>query len=296
MSQMPCTPWRSRSSHTLKASTMLVPRSRTAIRRSFGITMTVSAASWRRVEALVGRPRAACALEAEGPRHDGDRQGAHLAGDLRDERRAARAGAAALAGGDEHEVAAAQGAAHVVLALAHGGLAEVRVAAGAEAAGDLHPDRDADVRLALLERLAVGVDGDELDAAQAGLDHAVDRVAARAADADDADHRDVVGALAGATGVVLGLVAAARRLGARLGAAEELGERALPHARARAAGAHAAATRDAPGSTTPMGLAATSRASWRYQRAAWPDGSYRITLLPSTGASAKRIVLPIRVR
>ena len=42
-SQMPCTPWRSRSSQTLKASTMLVPRSSTAIRRSLGMMITVSA-------------------------------------------------------------------------------------------------------------------------------------------------------------------------------------------------------------------------------------------------------------
>ena len=45
-SQIPWTPWRSRSSQTLKASTMLVPRSSTAIRRSFGIMMTVSAEPW----------------------------------------------------------------------------------------------------------------------------------------------------------------------------------------------------------------------------------------------------------
>ena len=40
----------------------------------------------------------------------------------------------------------------------------------------------------LLERLHVGVDRDELDALDLGLDHAVDGVHAGAADADDAQH------------------------------------------------------------------------------------------------------------
>ena len=42
-------------------------------------------------------------------------------------------------------------------------------------------------RLGELERLHVGVGGDELDALHAGLDHAVDGVAAAAAYADDLD-------------------------------------------------------------------------------------------------------------
>ena len=41
----------------------------------------------------------------------------------------------------------------------------------------------------LLERLQVGVDREELDALDLGLDHPVDRVDAGAADADDAQHR-----------------------------------------------------------------------------------------------------------
>ena len=45
-----------------------------------------------------------------------------------------------------------------------------------------------DVGRALLERLKVGVDRDELDALGPDLDHAVDRVDAGAADADHAQH------------------------------------------------------------------------------------------------------------
>ena len=42
------------------------------------------------------------------------------------------------------------------------------------------------------ERLRVGVHGDELDAREARVDHAVDRVRTAAADADDLDHSEVV--------------------------------------------------------------------------------------------------------
>jgi len=40
--------------------------------------------------------------------------------------------------------------------------------------------------------LRVSVDGDELDAFQAGIDHAVDGIAAAAADSDDFDDCEVV--------------------------------------------------------------------------------------------------------
>jgi hypothetical protein len=50
--------------------------------------------------------RAAAALEGERARDDADGQRAELAGDLGDDRRAAGAGAAALAGGDEDHVGA----------------------------------------------------------------------------------------------------------------------------------------------------------------------------------------------
>ena len=46
----------------------------------------------------------------------------------------------------------------------------------------------------ICERLGVGVGRDELDAAQAGVDHAVDRVGAAAADADDLDDREIAAA------------------------------------------------------------------------------------------------------
>ena len=68
------------------------------------------------------------------------------------------------------------------------GVADVRVGARAEPARDVGADVKRDVRRALLERLEVGVDGDELDALDAGLDHAVDGVDAGAADAHHPEH------------------------------------------------------------------------------------------------------------
>src|SRR5690606_18670719 len=66
------------------------------------------------------------------------------------------------------------------------------VGAGAEAAGELATDVELDVGVAHEQRLCVGVDGDELDAAKAELDHAVDGVDSAAAHADDLDHGEVI--------------------------------------------------------------------------------------------------------
>src|SRR5699024_5720635 len=50
-----------------------------------------------------------------------------------------------------------------------------------------------DVGIAGLQGLGVGVDRDELDAANAGVDHATDRVGTAAACSDDLDDRKVSG-------------------------------------------------------------------------------------------------------
>ena len=66
------------------------------------------------------------------------------------------------------------------------------IAAGAEAPRELTADVELDVGVAHEQRLRVGVDGDELDALQPRVDHAVDGVDATAADADDFDDREIV--------------------------------------------------------------------------------------------------------
>ena len=74
-----------------------------------------------------------------------------------------------------------------------GGLpSDLGIGTGAEPPRELPPDVELHVRVGEQERLRVGVDRDELDALQAGVDHPVDRVATSAADADDLDHREVV--------------------------------------------------------------------------------------------------------
>ena len=115
-------------------------------------------------------------------------------GDVGDHRRGAGAGAAAFAGGHEHHVRALQRLLDLVARLGRRALPDLRVGAGAEALGELVADVELDVGVAHRERLGVGVAGDELDAAEAGVDHAVDRVGAAAADADDLDDCQITAA------------------------------------------------------------------------------------------------------
>ena len=103
----------------------------------------------------------------------------------------AGAGAAALAGGDEHHVAPAQCVLELVVALLGGAAADLGLRAGAETLRQLAADVDLRLRVRHLQLLDVGVDRDELDLRDAGVHHPVDRVQAGAADADDADQRDV---------------------------------------------------------------------------------------------------------
>ena len=112
---------------------------------------------------------------------------------LRDDRSSPRARAPALAGGDEHHVRAAQRALDLVVRLLGRRAPDVRVGARAEALRQLAADVDLHRRVAHLELLDVRVHGDELDARDPGIDHPVDRVQAGAADADDADDRQVGG-------------------------------------------------------------------------------------------------------
>jgi hypothetical protein len=73
-----------------------------------------------------------------------------------------------------------------------GGAPHLGIGAGAEAARRLRANVDLDVGVAHQQRLRVRVHGDELDAGEAGLDHAIDGIRAAAADADDLDDSEVV--------------------------------------------------------------------------------------------------------
>ena len=144
------------------------------------------------LDSLLCLLRALPALEVERLRDDADRERSELAAELGDDRRAARAGAAALAGGDEDHVRALERLLQLVAALLRGGETDCGIRACAEAAGGGRADVDLDVGVADHQRLGVRVHRDELDAGQPGVHHPVDGVRAAAADADDLDHCEVV--------------------------------------------------------------------------------------------------------
>ena len=102
----------------------------------------------QRLDPCLGLLGAQLALERERPRDDADGERAELAADLGDDRRAARAGAAALAGGDEDHVRALERLLQLVAALLRGGEADLRVGAGAEPARRLRADVDLHVGVA----------------------------------------------------------------------------------------------------------------------------------------------------
>src|SRR5438876_4258071 len=71
-----------------------------------------------------------------------------------------------------------------------GGLAaSLRIGAGAESLSELGAELQLYGRLRKLQRLQVGVTGNELDAFQLGANHAVHHVASARADADHSDFR-----------------------------------------------------------------------------------------------------------
>src|SRR5262249_26695741 len=102
------------------------------------------------------------------------------------------AGAAAFARRHEDHVGALQRLLQLVARLGRCFASDVRVGAGTEPARRLRADVDLDVGLAHEEGLRVGVHRHELDAREAGVDHAVDGVRTAAAHADDLDHSQVV--------------------------------------------------------------------------------------------------------
>src|SRR5262249_4712099 len=65
-------------------------------------------------------------------------------------------------------------------------------AARPETARQLASDVELHVGVAHQQRLGVGVDGDELDALQPRIDHAVDGIDAATADTEDFDHSQIV--------------------------------------------------------------------------------------------------------
>ena len=139
------------------------------------------------VDALDGLARALLAFEAERLGHDADGQRAAVAGDLRDHRRSAGAGAAAHAGRHEHHVGARDEVGDALHALLGRAAPDLRVRARAEPLGQRVAELDLVGRHVGLEGLHVRVGDYELDAVEVAADHGVDRVAAAATDTDHQD-------------------------------------------------------------------------------------------------------------
>ena len=193
MSLMPWTPWRRTSSTTRKASRMLVFFWTTSLSRSLGIVMSAStwalsssaafsATSLRllpsNANGLVTTPivsappsLAICATTGAAPEPVPPPSPAVMKTMSESRERL----------GD------------LLGVLLGRALADRRVAAGAEPAGDLVADPDLVRRVRLEERLRIRVAGDELDAHHLGPDHPVDRIAPATPDPDDADQREVLG-------------------------------------------------------------------------------------------------------
>ena len=189
---MPCTPARSTWSAVANASSIddaaVADLEQAVVRHDDeGVDLFLQAR-----DALLGLRLAALALEAERLGDDTDGERADRLRDARDDGRAAGAGATALARGDEDHVGARERLLDLLGVVLGGATADLGVGTRAEAAGEVAADVELDVGVAHQQRLGVGVDRDELDAAQAEFDHAVDGVDAAAADADDLDDGEVV--------------------------------------------------------------------------------------------------------
>ena len=137
------------------------------------------------------RPCCACCARRLGDhRH---RQRAHFAGQRRNDGRGAGARSASQAGGDEHHVGAFQRFNDLVGIFQRGAAAHFRIRARPQAVCQLHAQLDLHRRFGKTQRLQVGVGDDELYAFHPRFDHAIERVAAAAADTDDFDLGIVAG-------------------------------------------------------------------------------------------------------
>ncbi len=159
----------------------------TSSSRWLGIMIRVSTLSRSSAVPDLRLRHADTALEHERLGDDGHGERTEFAGDAGHDRRGAGAGAAAHAGGDEHHVAAVEGVGQRRLVLLDRLATDDRISAGAEPAGDLRADLQSLMGKRLAQGLGIGVDGQEFDAGEPRLDHAVDGIAARPADPNDLD-------------------------------------------------------------------------------------------------------------
>ena len=182
---MPCTPWRRTSSATRNASTIVTPRSSTDSSRLLGTTISVSTSA----------PSAAIPASAWSRRREPSNWNGRVT-------------IPTVSAPSSRAIWATTGAAPVPVpppapaamntmsaprsialiwscCLVGGAAAKLGIGARPEPARDAVPDVERLVRGRLLKRLQVGVDRQELDPFDLGLDHPVDGVDAATADAND---------------------------------------------------------------------------------------------------------------
>ena len=134
--------------------------------------------------ALLGVLHALFAFELERLGHDAHGESADFFRDLGENSRGAGTGAAAHACGDEDHVRAREELGDLGVVFESGFAADLGIRAGAQAFGQLLADRKLGGSQRGVERLSVGVRGDELDAVESHLDHRVDGVTSATAYAD----------------------------------------------------------------------------------------------------------------
>ena len=145
------------------------------------------------VDAALRLLHAAFAFKGKWLGDDGDGQSAHFAGERRDDRSRAGPSASAEAGGDKDHVCSFESFDDLVGIFQRGLASDFRIRARAQAVGELDAELNLDGSTRHAQRLQVSVCGDELNAFHAGVDHAVDGIAAAATNADDLDLGIVAG-------------------------------------------------------------------------------------------------------
>src|SRR3989442_432982 len=137
------------------------------------------------VETLLSLLHPAPAFEVKWFRNYRDCKRAQFGGERCDDRGAARARAATQARSDENHVPAFENLNDFVSIFERGLPAHFGIGAGAEPFGQSAAKLNLDRRPRTLQRLQIGIGNNELDAFDAGVDHAIHCVAAAAANTDN---------------------------------------------------------------------------------------------------------------
>ncbi len=122
------------------------------------------------------------AFELERLGHHGDRQDAHLASNLCDDRRRAGTGSTTHAGGDEEHVRTLDHLLDAISILHCGLAADLGIRACAESLGYIAADLQRGLHPRAVQRLGIGVGADEIHALDSTRDHVLDSISSAASD------------------------------------------------------------------------------------------------------------------